>query len=169
LFVARFPTGEDSKDTGWHIDSSSHPQDLPWPEGAAEWSVNVHSRGRAPLLLPIWSEIGDVDAPTRIRVGSHLDTAASLAPYGAIGLTGQLASPILDEASKELDVALAVGSPDDVYLCHPFLVHAAQRHGGVHGRLISQPAIEPVAMYELIERVDCVPVERTILDAPART
>lgn len=47
------------------------------------------------------------------------------------------------DASAERPVVLATGQPGDVYLCHPFLVHAAQLHDGNRARLISQPAIEP--------------------------
>lgn len=164
LFVARFPTGEDSKDWGWHIDSSFHPQDLPWPEGREDWSVNVHSRGRALLLLPLWTEVGEGDAPTRIRVGSHLDTAAALAPFGSEGVRGPMASPLVDECSKHREVVFATGSPGDVYLCHPFLVHAAQLHRGTSARLISQPGIQPTSTYALVRpQAECVAVERAIL------
>lgn len=162
LFIARFPTGEDSQDTGWHIDSSYHPRDLPWPEGWEEWSVNVHSRGRALLLLALWTEIGEQDAPTRIRVGSHLDTARTLAPAGAAGMVGQR---VTHEESAGRPVALATGSPGDVYLCHPFLTHAAQMGSGGRARLISQPGIEPTAPFPL--DADGPPVQRAIAAALA--
>jgi hypothetical protein len=37
--------------------------------------VNVTSRGRALLMLFLFSDVGELDAPTRIRSGSHLDVA----------------------------------------------------------------------------------------------
>ena len=54
------------------------------PDG--EWRVNVASRGRALLMLFLFSDVGEADAPTRIRVGSHLDVAQLLAPAGERGL-----------------------------------------------------------------------------------
>ncbi|MBO0916511.1 phytanoyl-CoA dioxygenase, partial [Streptomyces laculatispora] len=47
----------------------------------------------------------------------------------------------------------ATGSPGDVFLCHPFLVHAAQPHHGVRPRFMAQPPLMPAAPYEL-ERAD---------------
>jgi hypothetical protein len=146
--VARFPTGEDSRDTGWHIDLSYHPQDLPWPQGWEDYRVNVVSRGRALLVLALFTEIGESDAPTRIRVGSHLDTARSLAPFGEDGVRGDEAG-FLPEASQSRDVVLATGEPGDVYLCHPFLMHAAQLHSGSSPRVIAQPGVVAAKPYDL--------------------
>ena len=61
---------------------------------------------------------------------SHLDGPAQLADVGDdgrewFGLCGE-AVPASD-ASREVT---ATGEAGDVYLCHPFLVHAAQRHCG---------------------------------------
>lgn len=52
-----------------------------------EWRANIHSKGRALLMLFLFSDVSDADAPTRIRVGSHLDIARTLAPAGEAGLT----------------------------------------------------------------------------------
>ena len=51
------------------------------------WRANIHSRGRALLMLFLFSDVGENDAPTRIRVGSHVDIARQLAPAGEQGLT----------------------------------------------------------------------------------
>ncbi|MGL5909975.1 MAG: hypothetical protein ACRCZP_08235, partial [Phycicoccus sp.] len=101
--------------------------------------VNISSKGRAALLLFLFSEVGEHDAPTRVRGGAHLDVPAVLAPYGEDGVT----TVDVDEASRSRPVALATGSPGDVYVCHPFLVHAAQPHHGTRPRFMSQPGIEP--------------------------
>jgi hypothetical protein len=53
----------------------------------------------------------------------------------------------LDSPDREL--ALATGRPGDVYLCHPFLIHAAQPHRGREPRFIAQPPLLPVAPLEL--------------------
>ena len=60
-------------------------------------------------------------------------------------------------------VVQATGAAGDVYLCHPFLVHAAQAHHGTVPRFIAQPPLEPVGELE-IDRPDHVysPVEEAI-------
>jgi hypothetical protein len=85
-FPVRFPTDdEDTRDTGWHIDAS-----FPGSDSVSDdyltWRINIHSRGRALLLLFLFSDVGKDDAPTRIRVGSHLAVARMLAPAGEVGL-----------------------------------------------------------------------------------
>ena len=72
------------------------------------------------------------DAPTRIRPGSHLDMARKiLAPAGEAGLSRlrDLSVNGFDETAGCPEV-LATGEAGTVYLCHPFLVHAAQPHRG---------------------------------------
>ena len=127
----RFPIDGDPGDDGWHIDAS-------FP-GEGGWWVNVHSRDRALLMLVLYTEVGEDDAPTRIRVGSHLDIPAVLAPFGDDGVFG-MEVPI-PESALERPIALATGHPGDVYLCHPFLVHAAQRNRGTTVRFVSQPGV----------------------------
>ena len=51
------------------------------------WRVNVTSRDRALLMLFLFSDVGERDAPTRIRVGSHLDIARFLEPAGEAGMS----------------------------------------------------------------------------------
>ena len=77
-FPVRFPSTVDPGDAGWHIDGSFG--DPPW------YRVNFASRGRALLLLMLFTDVGPEDAPTRIKVGSHLDVARALtdtSPEGA--------------------------------------------------------------------------------------
>ncbi|MGL4178434.1 MAG: phytanoyl-CoA dioxygenase family protein [Dermatophilaceae bacterium] len=162
-FPLRFPHPDEPDDAGWHIDASFLPDGVePRVEtfgGYTDWRVNVSSKGRAALLLFLFSEIGEQDAPTRIRVGSHLDVPAVLAPYGEDGVT----TVDVDEASRSRPVALATGSPGDVYVCHPFLVHAAQPHHGTRPRLMSQPGIEPAVPLDPLAPVeDLWPVEEAI-------
>lgn len=94
-------------------------------------------------MLFLFSEVGEADAPTRIRVGSHLDIARRLAPAGDAGLSlRELAANGFAETAH-LPEVLATGSPGTVYLCHPFLVHAAQPHHGIRPRFMAQPALLP--------------------------
>lgn len=137
-FPVRFPSPDDPGDTGWHIDVSfgDDPDFM-------QWRANARSRGRALLMLFLFSDIGDDDAPTRIRIGSHLDVARSLASRGEEGMT--LAELVADDfgASGDRPQALATGPAGTVYLCHPFLVHAAQPHRGVAPRFMAQPPLLP--------------------------
>ncbi len=104
-------------------------------------------------MLFLFSKVGEEDAPTRIRVGSHLDVPKVLEKYGEDGPSGLALAPDLVAASDHRPLALAIGSPGDVFLCHPFLVHAAQPHRGVRPRFMAQPPLVPAAPYEL-ERAD---------------
>src|SRR5262249_15496940 len=135
----RFPSSEPPGDDGWHVDASfgsDHADFL-------EWRVNVASRGRALLMLFLFSDVGEGDAPTRLRVGSHLDIARRLAPAGEAGMAlGGLAAADFAGSAARLE-ALAIGPAGTVYLCHPFLVHAGQRHRGKRVRFLAQPPLLP--------------------------
>jgi len=88
-FPIRFPSTEDPGDLGWHVDMSFGTENADF----MQWRVNIVSRGRALLMLFLFSDVGEADAPTRIRVGSHTRIARQLLPYGVEGLTlAQLAS-----------------------------------------------------------------------------
>lgn len=138
-FPIRFPSAADPGDTGWHIDASFdfHHSDFMC------WRVNVHSKGRALLMLFMFSDVGENDAPTRIRAGSHADIARILAPAGEAGMSlRELAANGFEETAHRPEV-LATGQAGTVYLCHPFLVHAAQRHQGLRPRFMAQPPLLP--------------------------
>ncbi len=137
-FVVRFPCQTDPGDTGWHIDSSFQ------PEGDRRWFVNYRSEQRGLLLLCLLSDVGSSDAPTRILPGSHLEMAKLLYPAGEAGLPGAAAGqeseiPLPDTSGP---VEMATGEAGDVFLCHPFLVHAAGwPHPESTPRFIAQPPI----------------------------
>ncbi len=161
-FPVRFPSPEDPGDAGWHIDVSFGFDD---PDFFA-WRANVTSKGRALLMLFLFSDVDEADAPTRIRAGSHLDIARRLAPAGEGGLTlRELAEDRFTESAHRPEV-LATGAAGTVYLCHPFLVHAAQPHRGTRPRFIAQPPLLPAEPVRL-EREDgnYSPVERAIRSA----
>ena len=48
-----------------------------------------------------------------------------------------------------MEEVIATGRAGTVYLCHPFLVHAAQPHRGINPRFIAQPPLYPRAPFEL--------------------
>jgi hypothetical protein len=161
-FPIRFPSRADPGDTGWHVDASFPGEDA---ADFLSYRINVRSRGRALLMLFLFSDVGEQDAPTRIRIGSHRDVARILAPAGEAGLSFM-------ELAKRLDVtaghptAVATGAAGTVYLCHPFIVHAAQLHQGREPRFMAQPPLFPAEPIT-IDRDDdtCSPVERAIREA----
>lgn len=155
-FPIRFPSPQDPGDCGWHVDMSFGTEGEP---DFLKWRINVKSKGRALLMLFLFSDVGEDDAPTRLRVGSHIDIARRLAPHGEEGLTlGELASSGFAERPE----ALATGPAGTVYLCHPFLVHAAQPLlRGDRPRFLAQPPLfskEPLDPW----RADASPVELAI-------
>jgi hypothetical protein len=161
-FPIRFPSPADPGDTGWHIDVSfglDNPNFM-------EWRANITSRGRALLMLFLFSDVGEMDAPTRIRVGSHIDIARILAAAGNEGLSlRELAAHRFDETAHHEEV-LATGESGTVYLCHPFLVHAAQPHRGTRPRFMAQPPLLPSGLLSLHrEALDYSPVEMAIRQA----
>jgi hypothetical protein len=136
-FPVRFPSPEPPGDDGWHVDASFPGED---PTSYLSWRVNVASRDRALLMLFLFSDVGEDDAPTRLRVGSHLEVARLLEPEGEAGLSFlELAGKL--HTTESCSVALATGEAGTVYLCHPFLVHAAQPHRGTRPRFLAQPPL----------------------------
>jgi hypothetical protein len=162
-FPIRFPSPDDPRDAGWHVDSS-FPPDLGDTSDYLNWRINVFSKGRALLMLFLFSDVGENDAPTRIRVASHLDVARILAPAGDSGLSARelVAAQGFAETAARPEV-LATGDAGTVYLCHPFLVHAAQQHRGSLPRFLAQPPLMPAGPF-LLNRTDGAysPVEQTI-------
>lgn len=163
-FPIRFPSADDPGDCGWHVDMSFG------TEGETDflrWRVNVTSRGRALLLLFLFSDVDDDDAPTRLRVGSHADVARQLAPHGDDGLTLAALSRREFAETAHRPVATATGPAGTVYLCHPFLVHAGQAlRPGRRPRFLGQPALLPRLPLDPW-RDGAAPVERAIAAALA--
>lgn len=137
-FPIRFPSTVPPGDDGWHVDASF---------GAGgdfmDWRVNVKSRGRALLMLFLFSDVGPDDAPTRVRRGSHATIARELLPFGEAGATWQELAAGGYASTSGCAVDLATGKAGTVYLCHPFLVHAAQPHRGTQPRFMAQPPLIP--------------------------
>ncbi len=135
-FPIRFAHEQEPDDDGWHIDGS-----FTGPDGT--YWANIHSRDRALLMLFLFTDIGPDDAPTRIRVGSHLRVARLLAAAGDAGVPSAPVAAAVPDLDA-LPLAFATGRAGDVYLCHPFLVHAGNRHLGSSPHVIAQPELSPV-------------------------
>jgi hypothetical protein len=163
-FPVRFPHADDPGDAGWHVDLSfaGDSGDPNEQQNFSAWRVNVTSRDRALLMLFLFSDVGEEDAPTRIRVGSHKDMARHLEPAGEDGRSRMY----LEHMGAERRQALATGPAGTVYLCHPFLVHAAQMHRGKTPRFMAQPPLGLAQPY-LLDRDDgdYCPVEIAIRQA----
>lgn len=125
----RFPVPPVGDDRGWHIDLNT-----PLPDGG--WAVS--GRPHTLLLLTLLSDVGPDDAPTRIRVGSHRDVAAVL---DATPVDFLEAGALVDRVSAGRPVAHATGSAGDMYLLHPFTVHAADEHRGRTPRFMAQTPV----------------------------
>ncbi|MFD2569607.1 phytanoyl-CoA dioxygenase [Spirosoma soli] len=136
-FPVRFPSNEDPGDTGWHVDASFPGAD---PANYLEWRINGYSKGRALLMLFLFSAIGEDDAPTRIRIGSHVDVARLLQKVGDAGLSFMELAEKLSKLPQRKEIK-AIGRAGTVYLCHPFLVHSAQAHRGSEPRFLAQPPL----------------------------
>jgi hypothetical protein len=134
----RFPSAVPPGDDGWHVDMS-------FGSGAdyLDWRVNVTSRGRALLMLFLFSDVSETDAPTRIRLGSHAQIARELLPRGPEGATLWDLAEEGWRSTADCPEALATGEAGSVWLCHPFLVHAAQAHRGQEPRFMAQPPLLP--------------------------
>jgi hypothetical protein len=159
-FPLRFRSDEDPGDDGWHLDAG-------FVGDSGEYRVNVRSRGRALLMLFLFSDVGPDDAPTRIRVGSHLDVPALLADAGDEGRDWFALCQDAVPASVGRREVAATGEAGDVYLCHPFLIHAAQRHHGQVPRFMAQPPLEPVGLLGLTG-ASPTPVEQAVLKGLGR-
>ncbi|HKH61575.1 MAG TPA: hypothetical protein VKA49_12125 [Flavitalea sp.] len=160
-FPIRFPSEVPAADTGWHVDAS-----FPGPKNAdnyLHWRINLQSKGRALLMLFLFSDVSNEDAPTVIRIGSHLNVAKLLERAREYGLSFlELAQKLASVPSR--DEALATGNAGTVYLCHPFIVHAAQDHHGKNPKFMAQPPLQPKMDFNINRpENELCPVEKAIL------
>jgi Phytanoyl-CoA dioxygenase (PhyH) len=156
----RFPSAEDPGDAGWHIDGS-----FDGPDG--EYWVNARSKMRGLLVLFLLTDVDEWSAPTRILAGSHLDVPRVLAPAGDDGMSFRDIVPRLPRSTFQRPIVSAVGHAGDVYVCHPFLVHAATwPHRGAGPRMVAQPGVglrEPFGLGDIADDAEVCPVETAIL------
>jgi hypothetical protein len=155
-FPLRFPSPDAPADGGWHLEAS-----FAGPQG--EPRVNLRSRGRALLMLFLFSEVGPDDAPTLVRVGSHLDVPKVLEPVGDDGMPWMELCEQVVPLSAGRPVERVTGSLGDTYLCHPFLVHSGSAHRGRTPRFMAQPPLRLVGDLDPFAG-DPSPVEQAIRD-----
>ena len=154
-FCIRFPGEREPPDGGWHVDGS-------YPTGQdSVYGLNVRSRNRGLLMLFLFSDTGQADAPTALQDRVHLDVPALLAPAGQAGVTDRELLPLLTVTASR-PVNHATGLAGDVFLCHPFLVHTAQRHSGVSPRFMAQPSLGLIGELNLAAGRPWSPVEQAV-------
>ncbi|CAD5277056.1 MULTISPECIES: phytanoyl-CoA dioxygenase [unclassified Imperialibacter] len=136
-FPVRFPSVQQPNDTGKHVDASFPGND---PGNFLEWRVNIKSKGRALLMLILYSDVSKNDAPTVIYKGSHIDVVSLLSKEGDQGLSFMALANKLEGLPKRGEV-YATGKAGTVYLCHPFLIHSAQPHRGIAPKFMAQPPL----------------------------
>ena len=159
-FPIRFPSKEKATDTGWHVDASFPGEDV---SNYFEWRINIHSKGRGLLMLFLFSDVSEKDAPTLLKIGSHFDVAKILFPEGEKGLSFMELAERLTSIT-ERPVLTATGTAGTVYLCHPFIAHAAQNHRGTKPKFMAQPALLTKRDFSINSReADLCPVARGIL------
>ena len=134
----------DPGDNGWHIDVSFPPDDGD-PNERIDFSAcraNVRTRGRALLMLFLFSDVGPRDAPARIRLGSHLDMARFLAPAGEAGMSHMDMAPNQIGAGRPRPWRPA--TPDRLPV-----PSAAQCHQGRAPRFMARPPLHPAEKIEV--------------------
>jgi hypothetical protein len=99
-------------------------------------------------MLFLFSDVGEMDAPTRIITGSHMTVARLLQPAGEEGMSFMELAGKLGQCLNA-PIALATGQAGTVYLCHPFLVHAALPHHGLRPKFMAQPPLLPAIPFQL--------------------
>ncbi|MGX1810842.1 phytanoyl-CoA dioxygenase family protein [Nocardia sp. NPDC055321] len=155
----RFPHTGPQPDDYWHFEGSYLPEG--W---TGHTFTNYRSRALALFLLVLFTDVTAADAPTRLRASSHLAVPRRLLAYGEAGVdASRIAETGILEATAELPVVEATGHAGDIYLCHPFLVHAASAHRGTTPRFLATQKVAPAMALEL-DRIDGAysPVEQAI-------
>jgi hypothetical protein len=139
--------------TGWHIDGN-------------QFHHHINSPDQGFLGILIFSDIESGDGGTAISVGSHKITARILTEAEPAGLeAGELSKRVV--ARPRGEVVEITGSPGDVALLHPFMLHSASANTGGRVRIITNKCItlkEPMNL----DRADASqysPVELAIVRA----
>jgi len=162
----RFPSEADPGDAGWHIDGSF--------DGPTAATGSTSRARRAACSCSSCSPMWTSGARPRGSSEAHTSTCpASWPPQrGWRRLRARCASSPRVDIQARADPRRRQGG--DVYICHPFLVHAASwPHRGAHARMIAQPGVGIPEPFALRAGIGVCPVEAAILlglrDTPAAT
>jgi hypothetical protein len=92
----------------------------------------------------------------------------TVTPAGDDGMPFPQAAQLAAQASAARPTKLATGRAGDVFLCHPFLVHAASwPHTGRYPRIMAQPGVALHDAFPLVPPLS--PVELAMTAAPGAT
>ncbi|KAJ8612524.1 hypothetical protein CTAYLR_003734 [Chrysophaeum taylorii] len=157
---------------GWWV--VTFPEDNAEPWGVrGNWHVDGHgyrhlaqSREVGLVLLMLFSDVGPNGGGTALAPNSHRVVAEKLLRAGADGLAGPALSAAT-RAAVDLDNPVeARGRAGDVFLLHPFLLHARSKNLSGHVvRFLCHPVLalrEPLRLFP--RPADPTPVERVALD-----
>ncbi len=107
-FPVRFPHPDDPGDAGWHVDVSFPGDDCDPNEQRdfSAWRVNVTSRGRALLMLFLFSDVGELDAPTRIAAQRHRGTTPRFMAQPSLALAESYRPERADGDYSPVEIAI---------------------------------------------------------------
>jgi hypothetical protein len=152
-FPIRFPHSDHPADTGWHVDAS-FPPDRPVEAMGAhfDWRINLRSEGRALLMLFRFSDVDEQDAPTRIRVGSHLRIPRLLAPARDDGMSLLELARLADPETADLQEANRDRRSGNGVFMSSLPGACTQPHRGIAPRFLAQPPLYPRTPLQLRRR-----------------
>ncbi|MEO6908591.1 MAG: phytanoyl-CoA dioxygenase family protein [Abditibacteriaceae bacterium] len=143
---------------GWHVDGQ-------------QFHHHLNSRDQGILSIFLFSDIEHGDGGTAISVGSHKITARVLEDADPEGLDVNELARRVGSYPRE-NVLEATGQAGDVFIMHPFMLHARSINTGNRVRFICNPCVslhEPMdlrrsnaAEYSLVESAIVQALESTI-------
>lgn len=120
--------------------------------------------------IMLFSEVREnLHGPTTVLKGSHKYMSKLISEAGFRGLSGYQIKKKLNVCDEEWETAQFTGQPGDVYLMHPFLVHARSRNVGDYGdrssiRYLCHPAIALKEDMNFCGKI-LSPLEQSIFDS----
>jgi hypothetical protein len=149
----------------------------PWhPPSEDEWHVEgnwfhhrIDSAEQGLVCLQLFTDIEPGGGGTAVRVGSHRYTARILQQAGPNGLTEHELSRRAEAATRDLSVVEVIGSAGDIFLMHPFTVHASSSNTSGRVRIAANKPVHLYKPMNLMRRnpLDYSPVELAIVNALA--
>jgi hypothetical protein len=164
LWEGTDPPGTSAPPTPWEPASAASPG---WHKDGDFFRHFLDSPEQGLLTLVLWSDVHHRGGATFVAADSVGPVARFLAdhpegivPPGGVGL----GYPYPDLLSRCHDFVEATGKVGDVYLLHPYVLHAKSRNSLRRPRFITNPPLtlaEPMRF----DRPDPSPVERAVLRA----
>ena len=156
LFPGFSPRPWRPPESGWHID------------GYPAQSVDCNELGL--IGLEIFSDISPEGGGTAIRIGSHHCVARILAASQSNGESAREVLAQMNAATKHLPIAELSGNAGDLFLLHPFTLHATSMNCSDRIRIIAVKLVELKDRLRLNREnpVEYSPVELGILEGLGR-